>query len=222
MGTLRVRGGKPNVRSYTGYHPSIKTGAMVWFESRLEQDLLYRLDVDPDVVWFESQPLQISFGGTFGKVRHYTPDLCVQYDFGGGRCERVLYEVKLLEDLFDQWIDLKPGFAAAGEMGLTSSTSFVILTEYEIRTEELANAKFLWTYLRRKPDTESDARLLHAMPRVGQITISALFARLDCASSQGMSVVMTSLFQLIARRAIHVDLTKPITHESAIWRATLA
>lgn len=56
-----------------GKFPSIKMGKMIAFESLLERDLIYLLDYEEDVEWFEEQPLTIEYLYE-AKLLHYTPD----------------------------------------------------------------------------------------------------------------------------------------------------
>lgn len=88
---MGVRLIKPNTRSLTGNHTSLKTGKVVGFESSLELDFAFCLDIDPNVVWFESQPLRIE--NPERRERHYTPDFLVHYGPGGrvgGRASHAL------------------------------------------------------------------------------------------------------------------------------------
>ncbi|MBU1748983.1 MAG: TnsA endonuclease N-terminal domain-containing protein [Chloroflexi bacterium] len=80
-----------------GRFPSVKMKRMMAFESLIERDYLYLLDYDPDVEWFEEQPLTIEYQHD-GETRHYTPDF------------------HLVERERDILIECKPnGFVAADE-----------------------------------------------------------------------------------------------------------
>lgn len=59
-----------------GRFPSLKMGRMIAFESLIEQDYLFFLDFEPDVLTFAEQPVQIEYIWE-GKERHYTPDFHV-------------------------------------------------------------------------------------------------------------------------------------------------
>ncbi len=44
-----------------GKFPSLKNGKPVWWESQLERDFLYLLEIDDDVVSYYEQPLRIPY-----------------------------------------------------------------------------------------------------------------------------------------------------------------
>src|SRR5947208_8398615 len=49
------------------------------FESSLERDFLLLLDFDPDVEFYEEQPVKITYHDDRGRRRTYTPDVFVRY-----------------------------------------------------------------------------------------------------------------------------------------------
>ena len=67
-----TNGGRKNI----GKFPSIKNGEMVWWESLLERDYFYLLEIDPDVVRYDSQPLKIRYY-LDAEPHKYTPDVRV-------------------------------------------------------------------------------------------------------------------------------------------------
>ena len=69
MGVRRITNGG---RKVIGKFPSIKNGRMVWWESQIERDYLYLLEIDPDVVSYEEQPLKIRYY-LDGEPHLYTP-----------------------------------------------------------------------------------------------------------------------------------------------------
>jgi hypothetical protein len=69
--TVSNRGGNT-----IGRYPSLKLGRMVRYESLIERDLIYVLDFDPAISWFEEQPLTLKYR-TAGQTRRYTPDFQV-------------------------------------------------------------------------------------------------------------------------------------------------
>ncbi|MEL7035074.1 MAG: hypothetical protein AAFO04_05575 [Cyanobacteria bacterium J06592_8] len=48
-------------RKNIGKFSSRKMGQIVWYESLLELDYIYLLEIDPDVVAFASQPFQLQY-----------------------------------------------------------------------------------------------------------------------------------------------------------------
>ena len=59
-----------------GCFPSIKLGRMVDYESLIERDYICLLEYDPDVTWYEEQPLTITYEWD-DKELTYTPDFHV-------------------------------------------------------------------------------------------------------------------------------------------------
>lgn len=69
-----------------GYFPSLKMRRMVAFESLIEQDFLYILDYEQDIITFAEQPVRIEYEWQ-GKILHYTPDFHVVRLGGQGLVE---------------------------------------------------------------------------------------------------------------------------------------
>lgn len=59
-----------------GKFPSVKMQTSVWYESHLERDYIYLLEIDPDVLSFSGQPFKITYS-LDGSQRKYTPDFFV-------------------------------------------------------------------------------------------------------------------------------------------------
>ena len=75
----RVRSNGRNIRGII----TNKAGQLVQFESWLERALILRLDRDPEVLDFQSQPEMFEFIDEQGKKRTYTPDFKVWRRNGG-------------------------------------------------------------------------------------------------------------------------------------------
>ena len=84
---------------------------MTAFESTLERDFLLLLDFDPDVEFFEEQPVKIIYHDAHGQRRTYTPDVLVRYRphrFQARHTKPVLCEVKYRDDLRQHWVEYRP------------------------------------------------------------------------------------------------------------------
>src|SRR5437016_4446366 len=57
---MPVRKVPKNYRNLTGLVPNTRTSSMTAFESSLERDFLLLLDFDPDVTFYEEQPVTIA------------------------------------------------------------------------------------------------------------------------------------------------------------------
>lgn len=124
-----------------GLFPSIKLGRMVAFESLIEQDYLYILDYEADVVAFEEQPLTIPYAWQ-EKQREYTPDFLVRRQTG---CQLVECKPTALVSSEDN----QRKFAIAREWCKSKEWSFAVVTDRELRNGvRLANIKLLTQYAR--------------------------------------------------------------------------
>ena len=127
-----------NYRNITGIAPHNKAVGAAAYESSLERDFLTLLAFNQDVQRFEVQPLAIEWFDTAGKRHVYTPDVLVHY-----QCDVIVYEVKYRSDLRENWQQLKPKFQAALRFCKQNGWRFKLITEVEIHTDFLRNARFL-------------------------------------------------------------------------------
>ena len=135
-----------------GSFPSVKMGRMVAFESLLERDYLYLLDYDPDVAWFEEQPLTIEYQHE-GKVLHYTPDFHLLE-----RGRDVLVECKPVR--FTHTDENQRKFAVAQLWCDQRRWEFRVVTEQQVRGGvRLENIKLLASYARQSVDPVLQGRI---------------------------------------------------------------
>ena len=151
---MSVRQIPPNRRSLTGLLPSRKNARLVPFESALERDLATILEFDEAVLTFEAQPVEVHYE-VDGRRRRGVPDFFVTYASHIGRAPLLCY-VKYREELFQKWPTLKPRLKAAKLHAASAGWDYKILTEREIRTDYLRNARFLLPYQRGAPDPRHD------------------------------------------------------------------
>src|SRR2546428_10283305 len=113
---MPVRTIPKNYRNLTGLVPNTRTSGMTAFESTLERDFLLLLDFDPDVAFFEEQPVKIVYHDANGRRRTYTPDVLVRYRTNPTQARHtkpLLCEVKYRDDLRQHWVEYRPKFRAA-------------------------------------------------------------------------------------------------------------
>jgi hypothetical protein len=124
-----------------GKFPSFKMRRMIAFESLIERDYLYVLDYEPEVEWFEEQPLTIEYQYD-GKTLHYTPDFHI---IETGR--DVLVECK--PDVLTDRSENRRKFRAALAWCAEREWDFLVVTDSELRTGyRLENIKFMTYYAR--------------------------------------------------------------------------
>src|SRR2546428_12505838 len=112
---MPVRTVPKNYRSLTGLVPNTRTQSMTAFESSLERDFLLLLDLDPDVEFYEEQPVKITYHDESGRPRIYTPDVLVRYRIDplqASHTQPHLCEVKYRDDLRQYWAGCRPKFPA--------------------------------------------------------------------------------------------------------------
>ncbi len=189
-----------------GFQP-LATGT-VDHESTLERDFVTLISfLDPNAS-ITSQPITLSFReGT--KSRRYTPDFFVTGELAGSE----LVEVKYQDDLQAQRQRLDPAFAAAQAWAQEHGAVFRIATEHDIRGPCLENAKRLLP-LRRVPLDLEMAQLALAMSRsLDAPTFGAVLTALPAARRRA---ALATLWRLIARDALRVDCSAPITFDTPI------
>jgi hypothetical protein len=204
-------------RSLTGKVIDLQSHRAVSFESALERDFYVLLDFDPTVTHFEEQPVAIAYHDPVGVRRTYTPDVLVHYRPEARRDHRpVLYEIKYRDDLRTHWQDYRSKFKAARRYARTQGWVFRLITEREIRTPYLKNAKFLRQYHDRKPDHRDRHWLLACLAVQGETSPETLLASMS-PDRWEHARLLPVLWSLIARGEIGADLTVPLTMHSGIW-----
>ena len=207
-----------NFRSLTGLVSNTRTQSMTAFESSLERDFLLLLDFDPDVEFYEEQPLTITYADDRGRRRTYTPDVFVRYRLDPCQAQPtppLLCEVKYRDDLRQHWTDYRPKFRAAGRYARQQGWRFRLVTERFIRTPYLENVKFLRSYQAMAINASSRTWLLNTLGALGETTPARLLTAMAHDRWQQAELLPT-LWQLIATRQIDTDLRQPLTMQSRI------
>ena len=170
-------------------------------ESALERDfvtLTSFLDADASIA---AQPITLTFRHE-GRARRYTPDYLVR-----GRCRAELVEVKYQADFDANGERLRPAFDAARRWASENCAAFRIVTEHDIRGPMLMNAKRLVPLRGLPVDRETAIRVLTA---VGSLSAPS-FGRVVAALKTSRSRTLATVWRLIARGELRVDLAVPIT-----------
>ncbi|MBF4290934.1 TnsA endonuclease N-terminal domain-containing protein, partial [Vibrio anguillarum] len=167
---MSVRTIPKNYRNLTGLAASTKA-EKPFFESTLERDFLTLLEFDRSVYTYDVQPIEVSWTDDNERHRVYTPDVLVHYY---PPQQNILYEVKYRSDLRANWKELKPKFKAAISHAKSNGWRFKLITEVEIRTSYMENARFLLPYLRVETNEEHSDMLLRQLVQMRQCSIEAL------------------------------------------------
>jgi len=214
-----VRSIPKNGRSLTGRVIDRRRHVAIAFESALERDFYVLLEFDPEVTQFEEQPVTVPYRDPMGVSRTYTPDVLVHYQperTDSGDAPAVLYEVKYRDDLRAHWRDYKPKFKAARHYARLQGWRFRLITEREIRTPYLKNAKFLRPYRDRPVDSGDCQCVLAKLGALGEADPEGLLTTLSTERWE-RARLLPVLWHLIAVRRAGADLSVPLTMRSRLW-----
>lgn len=194
-----------NYRNVTGIHASVKSEEQAMFESTLERDFITLLEFDNSIISFKVQPVEVKWTDQNGKNRSYFPDMLFKRKAKAG-VEEVLVEVKYRSDLKEDWNELKPKLKAGLRYAKQQGWKFKIMTEVEIRTTLLKNAKFLRPFIRRGADREGDMELIDSkLHELKRTTPKALLEKL-AYSDWDKAALLPTLWYLVGTRQIGCDL----------------
>lgn len=208
-----------NYRNLTGLLPNSRTQSMTAFESSLERDFFLLVDFDPDVEWYEEQPVKITYPDVRGRRRAYTPDVLIRYRIDPLQAKPtppLLCEIKYRDDLRQHWTEYRPKFRAAQRYARQQGWRFRLITERQVRTPYLENVKFLGSYRMRPVNDSHQAqllRILSALKETDPVNLLALISPDRWRQAQ----LLPTLWQLVASRQVGADLEQPLTMHSRIW-----
>lgn len=176
-------------------------------ESALERDFVTLTSfLDPHAV-ITAQPITITY--QVGAVaRRYTPDYSVAWSDG----KREIVEVKYLSDLRVNHERFKDRFAAMEDWAHARGATFRVTTERDIRGAALENAKRLLPLRDAAFDPDLAQSMLSAVRRL----VAPTFAEVMSAVPADRPSVLATLWCLLARGTLCVDLSLPITPSSII------
>ncbi|MGB5633993.1 MAG: TnsA endonuclease N-terminal domain-containing protein [Waterburya sp.] len=124
-----------------GKFPSLKMNTAIWWESQLERDYIYLLEIDPDVLSYQGQPFTIAYSN-LDKRRKYTPDFLVSR-----KGSKQIIEVKPAHQVSETQNTRR--FQQAANFCKANNLEFVVVTEKTIRVQpRLDNIKLLYKYAR--------------------------------------------------------------------------
>jgi hypothetical protein len=126
-------------RKNIGYFSSLKMEDHFWYESHLEMDYIYLLEIDWDVTAYRSQPFKIQYFYQ-GKERYYTPDFAVKRT-----ARKQIVEVKPHSKVNSEKNQIL--FNQVASKCREEGWEFIVVTDEMIRVEpQLNNIKTLYYY----------------------------------------------------------------------------
>ena len=206
-------------RSVSGVKYAEKASRQIGFESTLERDFIYLLEFDYNVEYFEEQPLKIEYFGVDRKLRSYTPDFFVRYvnhSEPAAWFQPMLFEIKYRADLWKNWKELKPKFQAAVRFAAQKGWRFKILTEKEIRTPYLTNAKFLLNYRKTPGEMGLIDTLQDTISELRVTTPSEIIAAATLDRKRGAELLHV-LWYMVSTEMIGCDFNNELTMNTEIW-----
>ncbi|WP_343618406.1 TnsA endonuclease N-terminal domain-containing protein [Ralstonia sp.] len=181
----------------------------------MERDWLIALDFDPSVVSIRVQPFSLQYEDD-GRRRRYTPDILAEAILVTGQRVTTVYEVKPREELLSDWHSYRARFKAAVRHCRTQGWRFKIMTERQIRTPYVNNAKFLRRYRTIPEQIHTAQQLEYTLKALGETTPQALLAAAYLTEEKRMAA-LPELWRLVAARKVGAILTEPLTMRSPIW-----
>lgn len=182
-------------------------GSPVSFESSLERDWLLIQDFDRSVVEVREQPFTITYTDA-GRSRRYTPDVLVikaMLKRAKAIHSHEVFEVKPLDDLREHWHDLRARFLAANHYCRERGWKFSIVTEREIRTPLLANARFLRPYRNIADNVHYRTQLMNTLGALERTTPQALLQAAFWDTTSRLEALPT-LWQMVALDAVRAPI----------------
>ncbi len=203
-------------QSLSGIIPSSKNENGIWFESALERDFALLIEHNPDVRFFEEQPLVIEYFSN-GKTRTYTPDFFVQFNEESG-IKPWLCEIKFRSELRTKFSKYKSRFKAAKEFCSAQGWEFKIFTEEYIRTVFLDNINFLSRYNYNELDGACYKLVIRTISDLGITTPKEFMLTIRDAEFNTKGRCLYALWYAIKINEIGCDLVnEKISMNSEIW-----
>jgi hypothetical protein len=187
-----------------GKFPSIKMNTIIWWESQIERDYIYLLEIDPNVESYKGQPFKIHYT-LRGSCRSYTPDFWVI------RPDRQqVIEVKPASKVNDASnIDKWRHIAVWCE---EQNMEFMVVTDVMIRQQpKLDNIKLLYKYARTPLTIQNYLEFQKYF-----ISVSSIPLNEACLDLKKLGIEKSILFKLLYFGLIEIDLMQPITANSLI------
>lgn len=178
--------------------------AVVWWESQLERDYLYLLEIDPNVLAYQEQPFTLAYESP-DKRKKYTPDFFVER-----YSSKQVVEIKPANKVEDFRNSRR--FSQVIKFCSVNSLEFLILTEDLIRIQpRLSNIKLLYKYAQISFPWSLYA---NCFDYLSLQKISTISETEESLRTKGMT--RSCLLKLLWDGFLLTDLMKPISSSSPI------
>jgi hypothetical protein len=206
--TRRVRSMGRNLRGVI----TNKVGRPVQFESWLERSLILRLDRDPDVLDYQSQPEPFRFTDEDGRRRSYTPDFKVWRQDGAIEIHEVTLSKRRVRP------DIRRREQAAEEICRPRGWQYIVHTECSLPDQcELTNLLALVGY---RPTIYANQSVIRAtydyLTRVQTVPFDKLVRQLAPLLKLSEAEVTATLCYLLWHGEVQTDLSRLLFDQGAI------
>lgn len=196
--------GRLSAKRTNGIIASLKNGSPTRWRRPAERDLMLLLEVDADVVGYQSLPERVDFN-LDGKPRRHVPAVRADTDRG-----------PVVMDVFPDAGDNAPWFRMLAEVVRSvyarRGVRYAVLSPGEVRVEpRFGNALHVLDWRSVRPGPGAELRVVEALTRKGG---SATVADLRSVLGDGADAV----FPMALRRALSLDLS---AREPSLIRASL-
>jgi hypothetical protein len=199
--------------SLTGHITSVKNNTIVDFESSLERDFIFLLEHDAEISKYYEQPIKINYFES-GFNKYYVPDFFVEYYDN----RKVIVEVKYKKDLIENKKKYETKFNAAKLFCEKNNFEFQIISENQIRTEKLFNAKFLLYY--KNPLLKLDhnyVRVIHRkVKKMKRISVIDLVESMT-GDYQKKAELIYVVWYMVANELLYYEKNCKLTMNSLVW-----
>ncbi|MEZ8295544.1 TnsA endonuclease N-terminal domain-containing protein [Vibrio splendidus] len=186
---------------------SLKTNSIHTVESDLEFDACFHFEFSPQIITFEAQPIGFEYF-IEGKVHRYTPDFLVTYKDS----YQSFYEIKPKH--IAEKDEFKEKFRAQKEQALGCGKDLHVLTDDDIQIYPLLdNLRIIHRYACDERLNSIQRNILNLFKKYGELRIEQVVQYSSVHSSQ----LLPSLYDLIARQLLSIDMHQPIGWQSPIW-----
>ena len=193
--------------SMPGLFPSLKNPEGIMYESTLERDYCYYQELDPNVCFYEGQPLTLDFK-IDGKKRRYTPDFLTLF-YGSDR--KLLIEIKRQQALLDD-----DGLVL--KLNTVKKDFHQLGYEFEVKDEKfiraapkLHNLKIIYKYLRYNISIHDKRAILELLQNNKKYQVSEVGIITDIKEP------LPKILHLAATSKISIDISCPIDSYSLVW-----
>lgn len=188
-----------------GKFPSVKMNTAIWWESQIERDYIYLLEIDPNVISYQGQPFKI-FYQDLGKSKTYTPDFWVQRNKQGQ-----VIEVKPNSQINKP--DNQKLWRIITNWCREKGWEFLVVTDSMIRQQpKLNNIKLLYKYARTPLSQQNSWDCQQYFRQQQPITLQK--AEQDLTDK---GITKNKLYKLLYCGCLETDLRQCLGGESLIY-----